>query len=111
MLESYKACCCDDRCESVETSQTPITYSVYGFELQVALCANRGKTEPYRRVRCESSNLVHSHQHIFRTFLKSSPQDTNPGWQGHLERIRNTLHNNCSRKCEKPVGGAACVSE
>jgi hypothetical protein len=42
-LESYKACCCDERCESVETSQTPITYEVYGFELQVALCENRGK--------------------------------------------------------------------
>src|SRR3979490_2023794 len=53
MLESYKACCCDERCESVETSQTPIAYSVYGLELQVAFCENRGKTEPYLRVRCE----------------------------------------------------------
>jgi len=52
-LENYKACCCDERCESVETPETPMPHTVYEVELQVAFCENRGKQSPYWRVSRE----------------------------------------------------------
>src|SRR6266478_2698671 len=58
MLESYKACCCDERCESVETSQTPIAYSVYGFELRSPVLSIRGKANRHPSARVLGSHFV-----------------------------------------------------
>jgi len=88
-LENYKACCCDERCESVETSETPIAHAAYGARLRVAVCENRGKQSPYLRVSREIQNLVHSHQQNFRTLLKPSPQDMGMSSRANFEKIRN----------------------
>jgi len=74
ILESYKACCCDDRCESVDTSETPTTQWIYRTALRVAICENLGKLAACQLGCHEIRELIHSHQHIFRTFLKPSPQ-------------------------------------
>jgi hypothetical protein len=42
-IQRYKACCCDERCESVESSRTPIIDAIYKALLSVAVCEYRGK--------------------------------------------------------------------
>jgi hypothetical protein len=42
-LGNYKACCCDERCESVETVKTGIVCTTYIGELEVVFCENLGK--------------------------------------------------------------------
>jgi hypothetical protein len=87
-LENYKACCCDERCEFVESSQTPIAHAVYGVALKVALCEYRAKRDLDRLVSREIQNLVHSHQQNFRTFLKPSPQGAKTGSQPIMKKVK-----------------------
>src|SRR5260370_2583004 len=72
--ETYKPCCCDDGCESVDTQETPIAHLIYGADLQVANCVYLGKLSAWQPTGHEILKLVHSLQHIFRTFRKPSPQ-------------------------------------
>ncbi len=97
-LENYEACCCDERCESVESLETPIDYSIYGVDLHVALCENRGKQSLTQLVRREIQNLVHCLQHIFRTFLKSSPQGVNTESRKHQNSQVFDCHERSARK-------------
>ena len=76
-LEIHKACCCDDRCESVDSLGTPAMHLTYGTALRVANCENLGKRSACRAAHYEIPKLVHALQHIFPTFYKSSPQHTN----------------------------------
>jgi hypothetical protein len=73
-LEPNKACCCDECCESVETTETPITHAAYGIGAKVVLCEYGGKRSSCRPGIRVFQNLVHSYQQNFRTFLKPSPQ-------------------------------------
>jgi hypothetical protein len=86
-LENCKACCCDERCEFVESLQTPIAHAVYGVAVKVELCEYRAKRDLCRRVSREIQNLVHSHQQNFRTFLKPSPQGVKTGSQPIMKKL------------------------
>jgi len=58
----------------VETPETSIEHVVYGVALQVALCEKRGKPCCGCPADREIQNLIHGHQQIIRTFLKSCSQ-------------------------------------
>src|SRR6266576_4798619 len=65
-----------------------MAYALCGFAWQVALCEKLGKQSPTGLSAANFRILVYFHQHIFRTFLKPSPQSTSTGSRGNLRRIR-----------------------
>jgi len=87
-LENCKACCCDEHCEFVESSQTLIAHAVYGVAVKVTLCEYRAKRDLCRLVSREIQNLVHSHQQNFHTFLKPSPQGVKRGSQSIVKKLK-----------------------
>jgi hypothetical protein len=69
-----KACCCDERCESVETLRSVAQSTSYSCESKVAVCDIHGKLEPPRPLRWKSHNFLHVHQQNIRSLSRVSPQ-------------------------------------
>jgi hypothetical protein len=73
-LEKDKACCCNERCESVETLRSVAQSTSYSGESKVAVCDIHGKLEPPRPLRWKSHDFLHVHQQNIRSLSRVSPQ-------------------------------------
>jgi hypothetical protein len=73
-LGASEACCCDDRCESVESVATNLLLVAYGGSLMAQNCVNRGKFVTQMVALRASAFFVQRHQQKFQTIPKRSSQ-------------------------------------
>ena len=73
-FNSYKACCDDERCESVESSARFVLPCRWRDKFKMGQCGNLGKTGHRRGGRLDSTALIHVTQQFFRSLDSASPQ-------------------------------------
>jgi hypothetical protein len=73
--EKSKPCCCNDPCESVET--TPSCFSAFACSrhFPAPFCENSGKSGRLMGMLESFPRFIHFHQQIPRIFFNSSPQE------------------------------------
>src|SRR6516162_9287691 len=70
-----KPCCCDEFCESVETTTTLFPACTWRVESPAPFCENSGKLESLASAYEAGCRFIRIRQEVLRSFFNSPPQD------------------------------------